>query len=122
MNDPGLDEPIQKESKNVEQEHKDEEDFQKEDEQAFLDPRSIKGTFGPMASAFSICALAENWRVIVPHGPGGNEAHGINVKDPGWYVNKYSGWQLVRGWKIFNGDRLLLGAITISCPYANKLL
>ncbi|KAL8739110.1 MAG: hypothetical protein Q9181_000221 [Wetmoreana brouardii] len=39
-----------------------------------------------MASAFSVCALVENWRVIVPHGPGGNEAHGYNVKDPGWYV------------------------------------
>ena len=43
-----------------------------------------KGTFGPMASAFSVCALVENWRVVVP--PGGNEAHGIDVKDPRWYV------------------------------------
>lgn len=43
-----------------------------------------------MASAFSVCALSENWRVIVPHGPGGNEAHGINVKDPGWYVQQTS--------------------------------
>lgn len=39
MNDPGLEEPIQQESKHVEQDRKDEEDFQKEDEQAFLDPR-----------------------------------------------------------------------------------
>ena len=39
-----------------------------------------------MASTFSVCALVENWRVIVPHGPGGNEAHGIDIKDPGWYV------------------------------------
>lgn len=46
----------------------------------------MKGTFGPMASAFSVCALSENWRVIVPDGPGGNEAHGFNVKDPAWYV------------------------------------
>ncbi|KAL8719967.1 MAG: hypothetical protein Q9225_003115 [Loekoesia sp. 1 TL-2023] len=96
MNDPGLDEPIQKQSKNVEQERKDEEEFQKEDEQAFLDPSRwwfastafplLAGTFGPMASAFSVCALVENWRVIVPHGPGGNEAHGYNVKDPGWLI------------------------------------
>ncbi|KAL8746042.1 MAG: hypothetical protein Q9184_007798, partial [Pyrenodesmia sp. 2 TL-2023] len=39
MNDPGLDEPIQEHSKDVEQERKDESDFQREDEQAFLDPR-----------------------------------------------------------------------------------
>ncbi|KAL9027018.1 MAG: hypothetical protein Q9196_004404 [Gyalolechia fulgens] len=96
MNDPGLHEPIQEESKNVEEDHKDEEDFQKEDEQAFLDPSRwwfastafplLAGTFGPMASAFSVCALVENWRVIVPHGPGGNEAHGIDIKDPEWLI------------------------------------
>ncbi|KAL8947139.1 MAG: hypothetical protein Q9222_006543 [Ikaeria aurantiellina] len=96
MNDPGLDEPIQQTSKNVEQDRKDEIDFQKEDEQAFLNPSRwwfastafplLAGTFGPMASAFSVCALVENWRVIVPHGPGGNEAHGIDVKDPGWLI------------------------------------
>ncbi|KAI4177172.1 MAG: hypothetical protein LQ343_000654 [Gyalolechia ehrenbergii] len=96
MNDPGLNEPIQQESKNVEEDRKDEEDLQKEDEQAFLDPSRwwfastafplLAGTFGPMASAFSVCALVENWRVIVPHGPGGNEAHGINIKDPGWLI------------------------------------
>ncbi|KAI4256463.1 MAG: hypothetical protein LQ352_002069, partial [Teloschistes flavicans] len=96
MNDPGLDEPIQETSKDVEQERKDELDFRKEDEQAFLNPSRwwfastafplLAGTFGPMASAFSVCALVENWRVIVPHGPGGNEAHGFNVKDPGWLI------------------------------------
>lgn len=41
MNDPGLNEPIQQESKNVEEDRKDEEDLQKEDEQAFLDPRYL---------------------------------------------------------------------------------
>ncbi|KAL8922808.1 MAG: hypothetical protein Q9208_004933 [Pyrenodesmia sp. 3 TL-2023] len=41
MNDPGLDEPIQEHSKDVEQERKDELQFQREDEQAFLDPRLI---------------------------------------------------------------------------------
>ncbi|KAL8673931.1 MAG: hypothetical protein Q9168_001678 [Polycauliona sp. 1 TL-2023] len=98
MNDPGLDEPIQETSKGVEQDQKDELDFQKEDEQAFLNPSRwwfastafplLAGTFGPMASAFNVCAIAENWRVIVPHGPGGNEAHGTDVKDPGWYVSQ----------------------------------
>ncbi|KAL8843973.1 MAG: hypothetical protein Q9176_001668 [Flavoplaca citrina] len=96
MNDPGLDEPIQETSKDVEQDRKDELDFHKEDEQAFLTPSRwwfastafplLAGTFGPMASAFSVCALSENWRVIVPDGPGGNEAHGFNVKDPAWQV------------------------------------
>ncbi|KAL8986888.1 MAG: hypothetical protein Q9177_003862 [Variospora cf. flavescens] len=96
MNDPGLDEPIQQHSKDVEQERKNEIDFQKEDEQAFLDPSRwwfastafplLAGTFGPMASAFSVCALSQNWRVIVPHGPGGNEAEGFIVKDPGWLL------------------------------------
>ena len=38
-----------------------------------------------MASAFNICALVEHWRVIVPLG--GTEGHGIDVPDPGWYVN-----------------------------------
>ncbi|KAL8848874.1 MAG: hypothetical protein Q9221_006099 [Calogaya cf. arnoldii] len=38
MNDPGLDEPIQETSKDVEQDRKDELEFQKEDEQAFLSP------------------------------------------------------------------------------------
>ncbi len=39
MNDPGLDEPIKQTSKGVEQDRKDELDFQREDEQAFLTPR-----------------------------------------------------------------------------------
>ncbi|KAL8728870.1 MAG: hypothetical protein Q9166_005110 [cf. Caloplaca sp. 2 TL-2023] len=39
MNDPGLHDPIKETSKGVEQDRKDELDFQKEDEQAFLNPR-----------------------------------------------------------------------------------
>ncbi len=42
----------------------------------------LAGTFGPMANAFSICALVENWRVKIP--PGGTEEHGIDIKDPKW--------------------------------------
>ncbi|KAL8742902.1 MAG: hypothetical protein Q9190_004692 [Brigantiaea leucoxantha] len=92
-----LDEPVQQEAKVVE-DRRDDEELAKEDEQAFLNPSRwwfastafplLAGTFGPMASAFSVCALVENWRVIVPSGPGGNEAHGIDVKDPGWYVKE----------------------------------
>ena len=39
MNDPGLDEPIKENSK-AEEDHKAEEQIEKEDEQAFLNPRS----------------------------------------------------------------------------------
>ena len=42
----------------------------------------VAGTFGPMANAFSICALVENWRVKIP--PGGTEEHGIDIVDPSW--------------------------------------
>lgn len=45
---------------------------------------SRKGTFGPMASAFSVCALVENWRVMIP--PGGTESNGVEEKDPKWCV------------------------------------
>jgi len=45
-----------------------------------------KGTFGPMASGFSVCALVEKWRETIP--PGGNEAQGIDVLDPKWYAQK----------------------------------
>jgi potassium channel subfamily K len=53
----------------------------------------IAGTFGPMASAFSILALAIRWRVYVP--PGSVEAFGIYVNDPGWYVRGcgYTSWK-----------------------------
>jgi len=44
----------------------------------------IAGTFGPLANAFSICALVENWRVQVP--PGGTEEHGIDIRDPSWLI------------------------------------
>ncbi|EXJ64279.1 hypothetical protein A1O7_00615 [Cladophialophora yegresii CBS 114405] len=44
----------------------------------------LAGTFGPMANAFSICALVENWRVKIP--PGGTEEHGIDIRDPPWLI------------------------------------
>lgn len=37
-----------------------------------------------MASAFSVCALVENWREMVPSDR--DEAHGFDVKDPNWYA------------------------------------
>ena len=99
MNDPGLDEPIdQAESqvhdvvgKKTDDNTKD--TSQEEEELNYLMPTRwwyastaiplLAGTFGPMANAFSICALVENWRVKIP--PGGTEEHGINIKDPKWY-------------------------------------
>ena len=41
MNDPGLDEPISNDAKDVEKQHEDEEDEKIEDEQAFLEPRYV---------------------------------------------------------------------------------
>lgn len=40
----------------------------------------IAGTFGPIANAFSICALVEKWRVYFP--PTSDEGHGTKVEDP----------------------------------------
>ncbi|KAE8453217.1 hypothetical protein EG329_011284 [Mollisiaceae sp. DMI_Dod_QoI] len=78
MNDPGLDEPISNDAKDVENQAQDEQGEREEDEQEFLAPSRwwfastafplIAGTFGPMASAFSICALAVHWRVYIPPG------------------------------------------------------
>lgn len=41
-----------------------------------------QGTFGPVASAFNLCALVEKWRTSIP--PGGTEEHGNDIKDPKW--------------------------------------
>lgn len=92
MNDPGLDEPISNDAKDVESQRRDEREEEEEEEQAFLEPSRwwfastafplIAGTFGPMASAFSICALVVHWRVFIP--PGTAEQNGIPIDDPKW--------------------------------------
>lgn len=94
MNDPGLDEPIASQSTAVDDQHVDEKEEALEEEQAFLAPSRwwfastafplIAGTFGPMASAFSICALVVHWRMIIT--PGNTEEQGIYIDDPKWYV------------------------------------
>ncbi len=97
MNDPGLDEPIDhaesqvhdavgKKSDNIK-------DQGEEEEMNYMMPARwwyastaiplLAGTFGPMANAFSICALVEKWRVSIP--PAGTEEHGIKIEDPKWY-------------------------------------
>lgn len=42
----------------------------------------IAGTFGPMASAFNICALVEKWREHIPDGK--TEDTGTSIQDPTW--------------------------------------
>ena len=90
MNDPGLDEPIQSDAKDIENLKQDEDAEKEEHELAFLEPNRywfastafplIAGTFGPMASTFSICALVVKWRVFIPDGS--TEQDGIEIADP----------------------------------------
>jgi potassium channel subfamily K, other eukaryote len=96
MNDPGLHEPIATGAKQVENSYEDRVSRsmveEEEEIKSFLQPARwwyastafplLAGTFGPMANAFSICALVQSWRVEIP--PGGTEAHGIDIKDPKW--------------------------------------
>lgn len=97
MNDPGLHEPIATGAKQVENKYADStfDVLKKEEEdgvKSFLLPARwwyastafplLAGTFGPMANAFSVCALVQNWRVEIP--AGGAEGHGIEIKDPKW--------------------------------------
>ncbi|PGH32087.1 hypothetical protein GX50_05156 [[Emmonsia] crescens] len=42
----------------------------------------LAGTFGPTASAFSICSLAERWRVKLPSG--GSLEDAVPIPDPKW--------------------------------------
>ncbi|KAF2659307.1 potassium channel-like protein [Lophiostoma macrostomum CBS 122681] len=91
--DPGLDQPAQAAADDVERDVY-EADYKQaeEEEQDFLDPSLwwfastacplIAGTFGPIANAFSICALVVKWRVFMP--PGVDEAHGNPIEDPKW--------------------------------------
>lgn len=41
-------------------------------------------TFGPMASAFNICAVAIDWRLYVS--PSSTESEGPHITDPRWLV------------------------------------
>ncbi|KAI9706221.1 MAG: hypothetical protein M1812_008244 [Candelaria pacifica] len=95
MNDPGLDAPINDGAENVEKKREDQNLGEEYEEEDYLDPSRwwilstaaplIAGTFGPMASAFNICALAQNWRVEIPP-DGGTEEHGYDIKDPKWVL------------------------------------
>ncbi|KAL1611439.1 hypothetical protein SLS59_000158 [Nothophoma quercina] len=97
MNDPGLDKPATQAAEDVEANNTQydlDKEQAEEEEQEFLKPGRwwfastacplIAGTFGPMANAFSICALPEKWRVYIP--PGKDEGHGLTVEDPKWLI------------------------------------
>lgn len=103
MNDPGLDQPIEDaDSEAYDTVAKAQQNDHSDDKPDVPSPDGISstmptrwwyastafplmaGTFGPMANAFSVCALVQNWRVEVP--PGGTEEHGIDIKDPHWLI------------------------------------
>ncbi|OTA92866.1 hypothetical protein M434DRAFT_396145 [Hypoxylon sp. CO27-5] len=44
----------------------------------------IAGTLGPVASAFSICALVKNWKEHIP--PGSDVTKAVFVPDPSWLI------------------------------------
>lgn len=45
----------------------------------------IAGTFGPVATAFSICALTQSWRIIADPSST-TEQQGLQVSDPAWLI------------------------------------
>lgn len=45
----------------------------------------LAGTFGPIASAFNVCALSVSWREYQP--PGKVQSNGDNLQDPKWSVS-----------------------------------
>lgn len=98
MNDPGTEEPIRQAAEEIEPTFDGagkEDDKQIEEQQHNLHDSNLwwfastgcpllAGTFGPLANAFSICALATSWRVYIA--PGETEASGNRINDPGWLL------------------------------------
>ncbi|KAI9719209.1 MAG: Potassium channel [Chrysothrix sp. TS-e1954] len=94
MNDPGLQDPINDVGDKVDGQAEEFDRAEEEEEKQFLDPTRwwfaatacplIAGTFGPIASAFNICALGSYWREYVA--PGKIEADGHFVQDPTWLL------------------------------------
>ncbi|KAI9751887.1 MAG: hypothetical protein M4579_005844 [Chaenotheca gracillima] len=94
MNDPGLDGPIKDSARDIEEPENYEHEGEEEAEDDYLAPSRwwftstafplLAGTFGPIASAFNLCALVQEWRDYLP--PGEDEAHGIDFPDPKWLV------------------------------------
>ena len=49
------------------------------------DSEIVIGTFGPVATAFSICALAQSWRIVADP-TNTTEQQGQDVSDPSWLI------------------------------------
>ncbi|PGH00043.1 hypothetical protein AJ79_08314 [Helicocarpus griseus UAMH5409] len=78
----------------------------------------LAGTFGPTASAFSICSLAERWRARIP--PGGSPSNAIPIKDPKWLALAVNGISL--GFALVANFSLLLNmARRLSFPVAQPI-
>ncbi|RYP22443.1 hypothetical protein DL765_001655 [Monosporascus sp. GIB2] len=85
MDDAGLGDNVQEHSRAVDQDS---------DDQAHLYPTRwwfasaafpmVAGTLGPVASAFSICALVEKWRQTIP--PGSDITKAEFIQDPAWLL------------------------------------
>lgn len=96
MNDADLGDNIEERIGQLEQ-SKAQRDKRFENDAAHLDPSRwwfassafpmIAGTLGPVASAFSICALVRPWRQHFP--PGTDIAAAPFVPDPKWYAGLY---------------------------------
>jgi len=97
--DPGMEDGLKRAADDVESDPDHDElevgDGEEDAEQNYLEPTRwwfastacplLAGTFGPIASAFNICALVYNWRVYIPDQ--GTEEHGLIIEDPAWLVS-----------------------------------
>ena len=97
--DTGVGETVKQKADDVEADAlSDTEQEEKEEEEEFSQSGSwffastacplLAGTFGPIASGFNICALANEWRVYIP--PEGTEEHGVKISDPSWLIVRYN--------------------------------
>jgi len=101
MNDPGTEEPIRQAADEIEPTFDGGQDAEKEEAQEIQEQEHnlhdsnlwwfastgcplLAGTFGPLANAFSICALVRSWRVYIA--PGETAASGDRITDPGWLL------------------------------------
>lgn len=116
MNDPGLDSGIESAAKALHSDNKaDDKSAEKASYEQLLAPSRwyvsateiplLASTFGPVANAFSICALAQSWRVEYDPGQGQYEGSGVPVQDPPWLLG-VNALQLLCG-LVANGALLL---------------
>ncbi|KAK2798956.1 Potassium channel [Onygenales sp. PD_10] len=78
----------------------------------------LAGTFGPTASAFSICSLAQEWRAEIP--PGKSQDDAYFVEDPKWLAIAINSVSLAFA-LISNFSLLLNMARRLSFPIAQPI-